>query len=225
MAVAYLQDQPSPSIMRYREAQSVPCMGDLVDVFPCYHGAVIVIADICGRDAEAFGHARYLRHVVRVLAEDYSPSDLLGRVNRALAHRFADFAGDRFASLFVGVLSERRLTYASAGHDFALLLNANGQHRHLPPTGVIVGVCETETYHERTVPVTPADWLMLVTDGVTDARNSAGSFFGTTGVVRSGLAAIRAAVDDPAHRILEAARSHGGRKFTDDASVLCVRFS
>jgi phosphoserine phosphatase RsbU/P len=226
MAVAYLQDQPSPSVMCYREAQSVPCMGDLIDVFPCSNDrVVIVIADICGRDTVAQGHARYLRHAVRVLADDHSPADLLARVNHAFSRRIADFGGDRFASLFVAVLSERWLTYASAGHDFALLMNAEGRHRHLPPTGIIVGICENETYQERAVPVTADDSLILVTDGVTDARNAAGSFFGTSGVVRSGLSAIRSAVDDPASNILEAARIHGGRRFTDDASVLCVRFS
>jgi serine phosphatase RsbU (regulator of sigma subunit) len=226
MAVAYLQEQPSPSIMCYREAHSVPCRGDFIDVFPCSNDRVgIVITDVCGRDAEAHGHARYLRHAVRALADDYSPADLLGRVNRVFARRVADFGGERFATLFVAITTKRRLTYASAGHDFAMLMNADGRHRHLPPTGVIVGICETEAHQERAVRVTNNDWLILVTDGVTDARNPAGSFFGTSGVVRSSVAAIRGGSDDPAIKVLEAARRHGGRQFTDDASVLCVRFS
>jgi len=130
MAVAYLQDHPSPRIMRYREAHSVPCMGDLTDVFPCGdEGAAVVIADVCGNDEQAHGHARYLRHAVRVLADEYSPAGVLDRVNLAFSRRIADFGDDRFASLFVATLTRRRLTYASAGHDFALLISADGQHR------------------------------------------------------------------------------------------------
>jgi serine phosphatase RsbU (regulator of sigma subunit) len=226
MAVAYLQGQPSPRIMRYREAQSVPCNGDLTDVFPCGdESATVVIADVCGKDEQAHGHARYLRHVVRTLADDYSPASLLDRVNLAFSRRIADFGDDRFASMFVATLTERRLTYASAGHDFALLISSDGRHRHLPPTGVIVGVNGSEHYGERTLRVVSPDWLVLVTDGVTDARDARGTFFGTGGVVRSALRAVVAGVDDPAAMILAAARKHGRGSFGDDASVLCVRFA
>jgi serine phosphatase RsbU (regulator of sigma subunit) len=226
MAVAYLQDQPSPRIMSYRQAHSVPCTGDLTDVFPCGdESAVIVIADVCGKDEQAHGHARYLRHAVRALADEYSPAGVLDRVNDAFSRRIADFGDDRFASMFVATLTRRRLAYASAGHDFALLIGTDGQHRHLPPTGVIVGVNGAEHYRERTLSVASPSWLVLVTDGITDARNAKRSFFGTGGVVRSALSAVRTGMDDPAAQILEAARKHGGGRFIDDASVLCVRFS
>lgn len=226
MAVTYLQDQPSPRVMCYREAQSVPCIGDLTDVFPCGEdGAAIVIADVCGNDERAQGHARYLRHAVRALVEDYSPAGVLGRTNRVYSRRIAEFGDDRFASLFVATTRGRRLTYASAGHDFALLICADGRHQHLPPTGVIVGVGESEHYGEISHRVAPSDWLVLVTDGITDARDRKGHFFGTGGVVRSVHRAIKDGVDDPATQVLEAARKHGGGRFVDDASVLCVRFT
>jgi serine phosphatase RsbU (regulator of sigma subunit) len=226
MAVAYLQHQPSPRIVCYREAHSVPCTGDLTDVFPSGDAsATIVIADVCGKDEQAHGHARYLRHAVHALADDYSPAGVLDRVNLAFSRRIADFGDDRFASIFVATLTGRRLAYASAGHDFALLISPDGRHRHLPPTGAIVGVNGAESYGERTMTVASPDWLVLVTDGITDARNAKGNFFGTSGVVRSALCAVRTGADDPAAHILEAAQKHGGDRFVDDASVLCVRFS
>jgi serine phosphatase RsbU (regulator of sigma subunit) len=212
--------------MRYREARSVPCVGDLIDVFPCAGGrANIVIADVCGRDAQARGHALYLRRVIRTLANENSPADLLERVNLAFSGRVTDFGDDRFASLFVATVQGRRLTYASAGHDFALLIRADGRHRHLPPTGVIIGIDAAERYQERVLDVAPDDWLILVTDGITDARDAEGAFFGANGVVRNAMSAMGPALDDPAAGILEAARSHGSEGFVDDASVLCVRFS
>jgi serine phosphatase RsbU (regulator of sigma subunit) len=225
MAVAYLQHQPSPRILRYREAHSVPCTGDLTDVFPSGDAsATIVIADVCGKDEQAHAHARYLRNAVRTLADDYSPAAVLDGVNLAFSRRIADFGDDRFASLFVATLTGRRLAYASAGHDFALLISSDGSHRHLAPTGVIVGVRGSENYGERTLGVASMDWLVLVTDGITDARDAQRTFFGTGGVVRSALCAVGTGADDPAEHILEAARKHGGGRFIDDASVLCVRF-
>jgi serine phosphatase RsbU (regulator of sigma subunit) len=226
VAVAYLQDEPSPRIMRYREAHSVPCTGDLTDVFPCRDAsATIVIADVCGKDEQAHDHARYLRNAVRALADDYSPAAVLDRVNLAFSRRIAEFGDDRFASIFIATVTGRRLAYASAGHDFALMVGSDGRHRHLPPTGAIVGVNEGESYGERTLGVAAPDWLILVTDGITDARDTDGTFFGTEGVARHALRAVRAGIDDPAARILEGARKHGGDRFVDDASVLCVSFS
>jgi serine phosphatase RsbU (regulator of sigma subunit) len=107
----------------------------------------------------------------------------------------------------------------------ALLISANGENRHLPPTGPILGLNAAEVYRERTIDVAPGDWLILATDGITDARDAQGAFFGTSGVVRSALSAIEAGVDDPAAGILGAAWVHGRGRFVDDASVLCVGFS
>lgn len=224
MAVAYLQDELSPQILRHREARSIPCAGDLMDVFPSDgERANIVLADVCGQDAQARGHARYLGQAVRALSGDRSPGRLLEHVNLAFCRRVDDSGDDRFASMFVATLKGRCLTYASAGHDFALLMRSNGHHYHIPPTGLIVGVNVAERYVDRMLPVAPGDWLVLVTDGVTDARDAHGGFFGTRGVARSAHSAIEAGLDDPAASILEAAQAHG--RFTDDASVLCVRFS
>jgi serine phosphatase RsbU (regulator of sigma subunit) len=105
------------------------------------------------------------------------------------------------------------------------LIGSDGRHRHLPPTGVIVGVSGSENYGERTLSVASPDWLVLVTDGITDARDAKGTFFGSAGVARNALRAVGTGKDDPATHILEAARTHGGGRFVDDASVLCVRFS
>jgi sigma-B regulation protein RsbU (phosphoserine phosphatase) len=225
-AVAYLQDQPSPEILRYRAAYSDPCAGDFLDVFSCADERTnIVFGDVCGRDAWACGYAGYLRHVVRLFANGRSPGRLLECVNTAFHSRVAGEQGSRFASLFMATLQGRRLTYASAGHDFAVLMSPRGRYCHLPPTGAIVGVDAVEFYEDRMTDVAPGDWLILVTDGITESRDRRGKFFGTSRVLREAFAALESGCDDPATRILDAAREHSRGRFADDASVLCVRFS
>jgi sigma-B regulation protein RsbU (phosphoserine phosphatase) len=226
MAVANPCDEPSPPKVRYRTASSVPCNGDLIDVFPSTGERTnIVIADVCGRDTQAQGHALYLRRAFRSFADAHSPARVLELMNIAYCDRVADYDDDRFATVFVATLKGRSLTYASAGHDFALLLNANGQHRHLTPTGMVIGVNGAGCYVERMLRVAPGDWLIVVTDGITDTRGTQGDFFGTRGVVRSAISAIRLGIDDPAARILEDAQTHGREAVVDDASVLCVHLS
>jgi phosphoserine phosphatase RsbU/P len=226
MAVAYLQDHPAPSILCSREAQSMPCAGDVIDVFTCAdEQANIVMADVCGRDAQAREYACYLRYVVRMLSDERSPASLLARASMAYYRNIEGDGEERFASLFLATLQGRRLTYASAGHDVALLMKPNGLHRHLPQTGAVLGINPVEFYQEKTLAVERGDWLILVTDGISEARNRRGGFFGTSGIVRQAQAAIAAGFDDPAARIFDAARRHGGSRFVDDASVLCIRIS
>jgi sigma-B regulation protein RsbU (phosphoserine phosphatase) len=226
MAVANFGDEPSSEIVHYREARSVPCLGDFIEVVPSsVKGTTIAITDVCGRDTQAQGHARYLRRTFRSLAADHSPAKILEVMNDEFCGRVGNYGDDRFATVFVATLAGRSLTYASAGHDFALLINANGRHRHLAPTGMLIGIRGAECYAERMLDVASGDWLIVVTDGITDVRDERGAIFGTSGVVRSAISAIRLGVDDPATRILEAAQTHACEGLLDDASVFCACFS
>jgi sigma-B regulation protein RsbU (phosphoserine phosphatase) len=226
VAIAYLQDKPSPSLMRYRDAHSRPCAGSLTDVFlSSGERANILIANVYGRDAQVPGHARYLRNLARAWAEEHDPNDLLTRVNVAFHRYLADEGQRGFAAVFFATLQQRQLTYASAGHGFALLITPFGRQRYLPLTGPIVGISGAERYVQRTFTVAPGDWLILATDGVTEIRNENGAAFGPDRVLRHALSAIGSGFDDPAEWILEAARAHGLGHFAEDASVLCVRFS
>jgi serine phosphatase RsbU (regulator of sigma subunit) len=226
LAVAYLQEQPSPEILRYREARSAQCATDVLDVFAGPEERTnIVMGDVCGRDLHAGRYADYLRGVVRLFANGRTPGRLLECVNVAFHAHVSGEEDGRFASLFVAMLQDRRLSYASAGHDFAALLSPYGLHCFLPSTGVILGIDAVEFYEDRMVDVAPGDWLILATDGVTDARDRRGRFFGTARVLEEAHSAIAEDCNDPAKRILEAAREHGRGRFRDDASVLCIRFS
>jgi phosphoserine phosphatase RsbU/P len=136
-----------------------------------------------------------------------------------------------FATLFIAETDEGEsmLRYASAGHEPGLLFSETGHYRHLDPTGPILGLralLPECTFGERVVPV-GCELLVIVTDGVTEARRSDGkalSFFGSTGVVR--------AVDDArfnrhetAKAIHQAALRHARGTLWDDASVVVSTIS
>ena len=226
LAVTYLQHQPSPKILRHREARSAPCGADFYDVFAGPDDRTnITIGDVGGRDAQAAGYADYLRGVIRMFANGRSPGRLLECVNVAFHGHVSSDGESRFASLFVATLQDHRLCYASAGHDFAVLMTPDGRHWPLGSTGVVLGVDAVEFYEDRMIDVYPGDWLILATDGIADARDRHGKFFGTERILHEAFSAIEAGRDDPAKQILEAAREHGRGRFADDASVLCIRFT
>jgi serine phosphatase RsbU (regulator of sigma subunit) len=136
-----------------------------------------------------------------------------------------------FASLFIAVTDEResQLHYASAGHEPGLLFTDTGRHRHLDPTGPILGlqaVLPQCAFGERVVPVASNELLVIVTDGITEARHAEGdglALFGSTGVARA-VRDARFKLHDSALAIHEAALGHARGALSDDASVVVMSF-
>jgi sigma-B regulation protein RsbU (phosphoserine phosphatase) len=88
-----------------------------------------------------------------------------------------------FVTLFFGILNTttRQLRYANAGHELPLLWRADGSLTELPrPQGTLLGIIEEARFAEAEVQLAPGDRLFLYTDGITEAMNPEGGFFGMT---------------------------------------------
>ncbi len=85
-----------------------------------------------------------------------------------------------FATMFFGVLdpSTGKLRYINAGHLPGILLRTGGEPELLSTTGPAVGLLQDAGYEVGEVALMAGDTLLLHTDGLTDARNAAGSAFG-----------------------------------------------
>jgi serine phosphatase RsbU (regulator of sigma subunit) len=64
-----------------------------------------------------------------------------------------------------------------AGHPLGLLVRADGQVSELGRPGTLLGAFERPTLHTSTHRLARGDGIVLYTDGVTEARSSAG-FYG-----------------------------------------------
>ncbi|MGH7332716.1 MAG: CHASE2 domain-containing protein [Candidatus Rokuibacteriota bacterium] len=87
-----------------------------------------------------------------------------------------------FVTVFVGVIDAHRgaLEYCNAGHYDPYLLATDGRpvSRLSEGAGPPVCVAEEYPYSAASQRLTPGDILCLVTDGVTEAVNDAGEFYG-----------------------------------------------
>ena len=106
------------------------------------------------------------------------------------------------------------VTYANAGHCPALLLRPrNGDATEsLKRTGMVLGVMEGVEWGQVTVPMGQGDKLVLYSDGVTDAQNARGEFFGEEGL----RAAINSDRDRSAPELQDSILT-ALRQFTGDA--------
>ena len=91
-------------------------------------------------------------------------------------------------------------------------------------SGLPLGVERGELYAVRSFHLGPGDTLVLVTDGITEARQ-ADEFLGYEGMTALAMEALRQELPSlraAAQAILNGARTFGG-KFRDDACIMLVR--
>jgi hypothetical protein len=102
------------------------------------------------------------------------------RLCRSLTTHPGDINYGLFVTLFYGVLhpASGSLTYCNAGQTPPYLL-MNGEATPLPKTGMALGIAEAETWEKAEAQIPPQARLLLYTDGVVDADNRQGEFFGS----------------------------------------------
>jgi phosphoserine phosphatase RsbU/P len=155
--------------------------GDYFDAFyPLNGGAttgklMLVIADVAGKSVPAALLMATFQASLRTLASEGLPlTQLAERLNHyACAH---SLSGQRFTT---GVIAEfdtvaRRLVYVNAGHNSPILRRTNGKMDRLESSGLPFGITVDAAFSSASVDLAPGDTLVLFTDGVVEAFNTAG---------------------------------------------------
>jgi sigma-B regulation protein RsbU (phosphoserine phosphatase) len=150
------------------------------------------------------------------------PDEVLTALNRAYPMEEHD---GRFFTIWYGVYDrrERVMSYASAGHPPAILLDASGAESRLGCANLIAGVDADTVYelHQHAIP--RGSRLFLLSDGVFEAETSGGHLLGLDGLV----SLIRTApVESALPRFVydEIVRQHGSQALLDDFSLVQVNF-
>ncbi len=131
------------------------------------------------------------------------PTRVLAALNRAFP--MEEHAG-RFFTIWYGVYdrTSRRLSYSSAGHPPALLLQGDEEAVRLGQPGLLIGVDVDASYEPCTHELPPGSRLYLYSDGVTEAAQKAGQLVGIEGLQRLLLSTApgRSRVDQVYERIM-----------------------
>ena len=156
--------------------------GDFYDFIPLPDGRLgIVIADVVDKGMGAALLMTLSRTLMRTFAAGHPehPEQLLGVVNQRI---IADLNAGLFVTLFYGVLDPGtgQLTYSNAGHPPPNIFAPGPAARveALQVTGMPLGIAEEAEWGREIVQIPPGGLLLLYTDGVLEAQNSAGELFG-----------------------------------------------
>jgi serine phosphatase RsbU (regulator of sigma subunit) len=131
-----------------------------------------------------------------------------------------------FLTLFVGVLEPdaAALRYVNAGHNPQFVLRRAGGIEHLPATGLPIGLFPGHGYQERRVTLHEGDLLFFYTDGIVEAENDLGDYFGIARLEALLAGTDADAVGDVLARVERAVREfRGAADPIDDATLMAVR--
>lgn len=209
----------------YRAAgMGTEVLGDFYDVFECAGDRWnVVLGDVCGKGVAAARLTGLARYTVRAGAmREPLPSRVLGLLDHELRRENA--GAMLFATAVLVMLDPEEsgftATISSGGHVPVILRNADGC-RAIEMPGALLGVLDEVGLTDTTLDLAPGDVLVLVTDGVTEARAGREQF----GMQR--LLEVVAGAPDDASGIVEsvdaAVRAFSGPVSQDDVAILALR--
>ncbi|MGW8249155.1 MAG: SpoIIE family protein phosphatase [Anaerolineales bacterium] len=156
--------------------------GDFYDFIPLPGGRLaLVIADVVDKGMGAALLMALSRTLIRSYAADYpdEPEHLLQVVNRRI---ISDIDAGLFVTLFYGVLDPHSgmLTYCNGGHPPPHIVTGGqaGAREALFRTGIPLGISEDALWERAIIQLPAGGLLLLYTDGVLEAQNTAGEFYG-----------------------------------------------
>ncbi len=198
--------------------------GDFYD-FPDQRNGrlVVLVADVSGHGVPAALIASMVKIAFAAQADHASdPARVIAGMNHALCGKF-EFAYVTATYAFLDP-TRRVLAYASAGHPPILLLRASGEIESLEEGGLVLAFTPDAPYSTASVPVNPGDRILLYTDGLLEAADLRGAFFGDARLFESLRGA--AALDLPAslaHLIGDLNAWRGPTApLTDDVTLVAV---
>ena len=197
--------------------------GDYYDVLKFSERKIgICIGDVVGKGISAALLMANLQASFRAFAsESMSPSTLCEKLNEVFSN---NLARDKFVTFCYCTIdaANRRLTYASAGHCPLLVLHGSGAGGTLKEGGTPLGTVPDRKYADTEVQLEPGDRLVLYTDGLTEAMDSAEQEFGEPRLLELGSRNTALSAAELLKTIMSEVSSFSGGSFQDDFTLVVV---
>ena len=206
-------------------AVSIPARsvgGDFYDWVELGDGRVLItIGDVSGKGIPAAllmsnTISRFRAEAARLV----EPNEILSMLNSVLAkesHR------GLFVTLFTMLLEpDGHLHYSNAGHQTPLYLSKNGYVELSKAGGPPLGIVPEFKYEQAYTTLFEGDTVVVYTDGVTEAVNPKGEFYGFERL-KEKISALQEEAETISQRIREDVENfESGRERTDDLTVVVV---
>jgi serine phosphatase RsbU (regulator of sigma subunit) len=200
--------------------------GDFYDFIPVANDKWgIVIADVTDKGLGAAVFMALCSTLIRTYATRYPtlPAIAMSSVNERI---LSDTRGSLFVTAFYGILEPDigRLRYVNAGHNPPFLLSSLKGKRvdRLTRTGIPLGISPDATWQQKIVKFSPGDMLVLFTDGITEARDRHGAFFGDQRLLDILRANLGRSAQEIQQAVLDEVQRYSGNTPREDDIAIIV---
>lgn len=201
--------------------------GDFFDVFFLGDDRLcIAVGDVSGKGiAAALLMARTLGILRSEMLAGRDLAEAMGRLNAALCVNNERCV---FVTAYAAVIDPANgsVSYVDAGHLPALHCSTAGVTLvEGGPHGPCLGIMEDAVYQAGTLTLAPDEGLLLYSDGLTDATNTAGTPFRLKRIIETLVERAPHGAGAAAEAVLGAVAAHVGEApAADDLTVLAVRY-
>jgi len=198
--------------------------GDLVDYMPLGKDKFgVVLADVAGKGLGAALLMAKLQATLRALAKDYkSLAQLARKINEIF---YSDTLANSFASLvYLELLANSgNVRLINAGHIPPIILRGS-KIEEMPKGTPALGLAHKTDYTEESVHLYGGELMVIYSDGLSEARNEQGHFFGDQKLMMLAQEVSELTADEICqHLINKVDRFIGNAAQNDDLSLIVVK--
>lgn len=200
--------------------------GDFYDFFRIDDERIgLVMADVSGKGVPASIFMAVSRTLIRALGmRGDEPSKNIEQVNTLLCKESVDCM---FVTVFYAIynVNTGQLDYCNAGHNAPYIIHADGSITQLATDGnCMVGAIEGLTFKPAQLQLSQGDTIVMYTDGVNEATNSAFEEYGDTRFETTLKSLAGRSCEDITKGILDSVKAFtGDAPQSDDITLLSLK--
>lgn len=185
---------------------------------------IFCIADVSGKGAPAALLMSNLQASLHSLADTgLTLSQITARINNII---YRNTTSDKFITFFLGRLNVRDQIFTSvnAGHNPPYIFHSDGAFETLEAGGLILGMMPDVSFSSEKKALRAGDCIVMFTDGVSEAMNSAGEEFGEHRIEEYILKNHHSSAGEILQGLIEAANQFSaGCPQADDITVFTIK--
>jgi GAF domain-containing protein len=210
-------------------AEGLDIGGDFYDVFTVGGDWILVVGDVCGKGAQAAAVTALARYSIRAASShDSDPASILTDLNGVmLADQTATEGMQRFVTACcIRLRLDDDVVHADiacGGHQPPFVLRDGAEVVCSGSSGTLLGVFDEVQLESTTITLEPGDAVVMLTDGVLEARDLTGRQLDVEGVERVLEASSGARASTLCREVESAALAVQDGVAHDDIAILVAR--
>ena len=200
--------------------------GDFYDYYVLDDSHIaILIGDVSGKGIPA---AMFMMKTITCFKNHIGPNKTPAQILKMMNATLADHNHSQmFVTCFLAIINNKtgELKFANAGHN-PPIIGSNNNYRFLKcKTGFVLGALEDAPIVDETIQLQNGESIMLYTDGVTEARNPEGEFYGENRFLELMNARDYTCLVETHHALKDdIERFVNGADQSDDVTIITLKF-